>query len=151
MERSVFSDRMVFVKAVHEARWMTDMELSVYDAWCAAILALESALVFPILLTSPNSNYDFGCHTIPSFCGGANSDITVNEYYQYKQDIQRIKAMGVNTHSFSISWARILPFGIKGSPVSEEGLQFVRLAFLVDHFPALTWPFFSMTISLTNS
>ena len=33
MERSVFSDRMVFVKAVHEAHWMTDMELSVYDAW----------------------------------------------------------------------------------------------------------------------
>lgn len=33
MERSVFSDRMVFVKAVHEARWMNDMELSVYDAW----------------------------------------------------------------------------------------------------------------------
>jgi len=31
----VFSDRMVFVRAVHEARWMDDMELAVYDSWCA--------------------------------------------------------------------------------------------------------------------
>jgi hypothetical protein len=35
LERSVFSDRMVFVRAVHEARWMDDMELAVYDSWCA--------------------------------------------------------------------------------------------------------------------
>ncbi len=31
----MFSDRMVFVRAVHEARWMDDMELAVYDSWCA--------------------------------------------------------------------------------------------------------------------
>lgn len=34
LERSVFSDRMVFVRAVHEAKWMDDLELSVYDSWC---------------------------------------------------------------------------------------------------------------------
>jgi len=33
LERSVFSDRMVFVRAVHEARWMSDMELDIYDSW----------------------------------------------------------------------------------------------------------------------
>lgn len=32
-----------------------------------------------------------------------------------------------NTFSFSIAWSRILPFGIKGNPVSEEGVKFVRL------------------------
>ena len=37
LERSVFSDRMVFVRAVHEARWMDDMELAVYDSWCAPV------------------------------------------------------------------------------------------------------------------
>lgn len=34
LERSVFSDRMVFVRAVHEAKWLSEMELSIYDSWC---------------------------------------------------------------------------------------------------------------------
>lgn len=38
LERSVFSDRMVFVRAVHEARYMTDMELNIYDSWFASLL-----------------------------------------------------------------------------------------------------------------
>ncbi|CAN7043609.1 unnamed protein product [Brassica rapa subsp. trilocularis] len=33
MERSVFSDRMVFVRVVHEAKWMNEMEISIYDCW----------------------------------------------------------------------------------------------------------------------
>eukprot|EP00210_Caulerpa_lentillifera_P005588 g5345.t1 len=33
MERSVFSDRLVFVRAVHEAQWMDDMQLQLYDSW----------------------------------------------------------------------------------------------------------------------
>eukprot|EP00210_Caulerpa_lentillifera_P009216 g8786.t1 len=33
MERSVFSDRLVFVRAVHEAKWMDDMQLQLYDSW----------------------------------------------------------------------------------------------------------------------
>ncbi|KAK7683403.1 hypothetical protein QCA50_013666 [Cerrena zonata] len=70
------------------------------------------------------SNWDWGCHNNITVCNNEVPDVTVNEYYQYKQDIQRVKAMGVNAFSFSIAWARILPFGHKGSPVSEEGLQF---------------------------
>lgn len=33
LERSVFSDRMVFVRAVYEAKWLSEMELSIYDSW----------------------------------------------------------------------------------------------------------------------
>ena len=33
LDRSVFSDRMVFVRAVHEAKWMSDLELNIYDSW----------------------------------------------------------------------------------------------------------------------
>ena len=73
-----------------------------------------------------NSSWDWACHNLAIFCNGDAPDVTVNGYYQYKQDIQRVKAMGVNTFSFSIAWPRILAFGSKGSPVSEEGLQFVR-------------------------
>jgi deoxyadenosine/deoxycytidine kinase len=33
LERSIFSDRMVFVRAVHAARYMSDTELAIYDSW----------------------------------------------------------------------------------------------------------------------
>ncbi|KAK9786082.1 hypothetical protein WJX73_009061 [Symbiochloris irregularis] len=33
LERSVFSDRMVFVRAVHQAKHMSDLELSLYNSW----------------------------------------------------------------------------------------------------------------------
>ena len=37
LERSVFSDRMVFVRAAHEAKWLSDMELSIYESWYACL------------------------------------------------------------------------------------------------------------------
>lgn len=40
LERSVFSDRMVFVKAVHESNYMSDLELSVYNSWLVSLLSL---------------------------------------------------------------------------------------------------------------
>ena len=33
LERSIFSDRMVFVRAMHEAGTMEDCELELYDSW----------------------------------------------------------------------------------------------------------------------
>ncbi|KAL6240948.1 hypothetical protein RBB50_012207 [Rhinocladiella similis] len=49
---------------------------------------------------------------------------TTNEnYYLYKQDIERLAAIGVKYYSFSISWSRILPFALPGTPVNQQGLQ----------------------------
>jgi len=45
LERSVFSDRMVFVRAVHEARYMSDLELSVYDSWFEPIVDVIPTIV----------------------------------------------------------------------------------------------------------
>jgi beta-glucosidase/6-phospho-beta-glucosidase/beta-galactosidase len=44
-------------------------------------------------------------------------------YYLYKQDIARLAAIGVPYYSFSISWSRIVPFGVAGSPVNTQGLD----------------------------
>ena len=33
MERSVFSDKLIFVESVYENGWMTDMELSLFNSW----------------------------------------------------------------------------------------------------------------------
>lgn len=49
--------------------------------------------------------------------------VAAEHYYLYKQDITRLAAMGVRYYAFSISWSRILPFGVPGSPVNSEGLR----------------------------
>ncbi|KAE8387822.1 glycoside hydrolase superfamily [Aspergillus alliaceus] len=49
--------------------------------------------------------------------------VTNENYFLYKQDIQRLAAMGVKYYSFSIPWTRILPFVLPGSPVNEQGIQ----------------------------
>ncbi|PHT50222.1 hypothetical protein CQW23_09969 [Capsicum baccatum] len=60
MERSVFSDRMVFVRAVHEANWMNEMEISIYDSWFDPVVSTLPGLVpdgFIYLRASPDT-----CH-----------------------------------------------------------------------------------------
>lgn len=55
---------------------------------------------------------------------GAASNFIANEnYYLYKQDIERIAAMGVKYYRFSIPWTRILPFVLPGTPVNQQGLS----------------------------
>jgi beta-glucosidase/6-phospho-beta-glucosidase/beta-galactosidase len=54
---------------------------------------------------------------------GRASNFVANEnYYLYKQDIERIAAMGVKYYRFSIPWTRILPFVLPGTPVNQQGL-----------------------------
>lgn len=55
--------------------------------------------------------------------GAAVNYITNENYYLYKQDIERLAAMGVKYYSFSIPWTRILPFVFEGSPVNRQGLD----------------------------
>ncbi|GLU16379.1 hypothetical protein SLE2022_328160 [Rubroshorea leprosula] len=60
MERSVFSDRLVFVRAVHEANWMNEMEISIYDSWFDPVLSCLPGLIpdgFIYLRASPDT-----CH-----------------------------------------------------------------------------------------
>lgn len=49
--------------------------------------------------------------------------IANENYYLYKQDIERIAAMGVKYYRFSVPWTRILPFILPGTPVNEQGLS----------------------------
>ncbi|GKV51296.1 hypothetical protein SLEP1_g57964 [Rubroshorea leprosula] len=60
MERSVFTDRMVFVRAVHEANWMNEMEISIYDSWFDPVVSCLPGLIpdgFIYLRASPDT-----CH-----------------------------------------------------------------------------------------
>ena len=49
--------------------------------------------------------------------------VTNENYYLYKQDIERVAAMGVKYYSFSIGWSRILPFALPGTPVNQQGID----------------------------
>ncbi|KAJ5281980.1 CAZyme family GH1 [Penicillium angulare] len=55
--------------------------------------------------------------------GEPNDFVTNENYFLYKQDIQRLAAMGVEYYSFSIPWSRILPFVLPGTPVNQKGID----------------------------
>jgi len=60
MERSVFSDRMVFCESLAEANWMNEMEMSVYDSWFDHVIGTNEQLIpsgFIYLRAQPNT-----CH-----------------------------------------------------------------------------------------
>ena len=56
--------------------------------------------------------------------GNRPRDYVTNEnYYYYKQDIQRLAAMGVDYYSFTIPWTRILPFALPGTPINQQAID----------------------------
>ncbi|KAL3472035.1 glycoside hydrolase superfamily [Aspergillus californicus] len=56
--------------------------------------------------------------------GDQPTDYITNEnYYLYKQDLQRLAAIGVKHYSFTIPWTRILPFTVPGSPINEQAIK----------------------------
>ncbi|KAL6889983.1 glycoside hydrolase family 1 protein [Trichoderma evansii] len=48
--------------------------------------------------------------------------ITDENYYLYRQDIERLASIGIRYYSFSIAWSRILPFAFPGTPVNSQAL-----------------------------
>lgn len=67
------------------------------------------------------SVWDYGTHVYPQLYTGA-PDVTDDFYHRYVNDLARLKAMGVNTFSLSLSWTRIYPLG--SGKVNEAGLAF---------------------------
>lgn len=49
--------------------------------------------------------------------------ITNENYFLYKQDIERLASMGAEYYSFSVPWTRILPFVLPGTPVNQAALD----------------------------
>lgn len=52
-----------------------------------------------------------------------NADAT-RAYDLYKEDVQLLKKLGVNSYRFSLAWSRIIPLGGKDDPVNEAGLAY---------------------------
>ncbi|KAH8659805.1 beta-glucosidase [Xylariales sp. PMI_506] len=55
--------------------------------------------------------------------GANDSNLANMNYFMYKQDIARVAALGVPYYSFSISWSRVMPFGVANSPINTQALD----------------------------
>ncbi|ESO98170.1 hypothetical protein LOTGIDRAFT_239074 [Lottia gigantea] len=54
----------------------------------------------------------------------STGDIACDSYRKYREDVQLLKKLGVNTYRFSISWARILPTG--SQTTNPGGIQYYK-------------------------
>jgi beta-glucosidase len=68
------------------------------------------------------SIWDRFSHTPGKIKNNDTGDVALDHYHRYKEDVQLIKALGVKTYRFSISWPRIFPQGT-GAP-NLKGLDF---------------------------
>lgn len=55
-----------------------------------------------------------------SILDNTTADVAADNYYLYKQDNARLKALGIQSYSFSLAWTRFFPFG--RGPVNEQGV-----------------------------
>jgi beta-glucosidase/6-phospho-beta-glucosidase/beta-galactosidase len=68
------------------------------------------------------SIWDLLSHRVPNWVvDNSTGDVVGSHYWLYKQDFARLKSLGIQNFSPSISWPRIFPFG-KG-PVNEAGVK----------------------------
>lgn len=68
------------------------------------------------------SIWDYVAHKVPKFIKSPQAfDIATNHYYTYKNDIDRMAALGVPYYSLSISWSRVFPLG--NGTVNQKGLD----------------------------
>lgn len=70
------------------------------------------------------SIWDRFAHTPGKVRGGDNGDVACDSYHRHAEDIALMKAMGLTSYRYSISWPRVQPGG-KG-PANAKGLDYYR-------------------------
>jgi beta-glucosidase len=68
------------------------------------------------------SIWDRFTHLPGKIRNGDTGDTALDHYHRFKDDVQSIKALGIKTYRFSISWPRLFPDGT-GEP-NAKGLDF---------------------------
>src|SRR5512143_3613472 len=66
------------------------------------------------------SIWDRFAHTPGNIAHGDTGDVACDHYHRWPEDIQLMKAMGMQAYRFSISWPRVLPTGRKH--LNQKGL-----------------------------
>lgn len=79
------------------------------------------------------SIWDRFSHTKGKISGGDKGDVAADHYHRYREDVQMMKELGLDSYRFSISWPRIFPEGV--GEVNQTGLDFYQR--LVDELLAI--------------
>jgi beta-glucosidase len=69
------------------------------------------------------SIWDTFAHTPGKIYHGETGDIATDTYHRWKDDIQLMKSLGLQTYRFSIAWSRVLPTG-KLQSINRAGLDY---------------------------
>ncbi|KAH9603521.1 hypothetical protein KSS87_004737 [Heliosperma pusillum] len=69
------------------------------------------------------NNWDTFTHTSGLIIDRSNGDVANDHYHRYKEDVELMADLGLNSYRFSISWARITPKGRHG------GINFAGISF----------------------
>ncbi|KAJ3680033.1 hypothetical protein LUZ60_016311 [Juncus effusus] len=70
-----------------------------------------------------SSNWDNFTRIQGKIEDGSNGDVADDHYHKFKEDIELMHSLGVNTYRFSLSWSRILPRGRHGK-INPKGIEF---------------------------
>jgi beta-glucosidase len=70
------------------------------------------------------SIWDTFSHTPGRVAGGDTGDVAADHYHRYREDLDLMKALGLQTYRFSVSWSRVIPAGT--GPVNPAGLDFYK-------------------------
>jgi beta-glucosidase len=68
------------------------------------------------------SIWDTFSHTPGKTANGDTGDVADDVYHLYREDIQRMKEMGLKCYRFSVSWSRVIPQGT--GAVNQKGLDY---------------------------
>jgi beta-glucosidase len=70
------------------------------------------------------SVWDVFCKRKGAIFEGDTGDVACDHYHRYKEDVALMKALGVRSYRFSVSWPRVLPNGV--GAVNEKGVDFYK-------------------------
>ncbi len=68
------------------------------------------------------SIWDTFSHQPGKIRDGSTGDVACDHYHRWREDVELMAALGMQSYRFSISWSRVLPFGT--GAVNEKGLRF---------------------------
>lgn len=68
------------------------------------------------------SVWDTFCDKPGAIAGDASGAVACDHYHRYREDVELLKVLGVDSYRFSVSWPRVLPTG--AGAVNAAGLDF---------------------------
>ncbi|HOX53675.1 MAG TPA: GH1 family beta-glucosidase, partial [Fibrobacteria bacterium] len=68
------------------------------------------------------SNWDRFCHTPEKIFEGHTGDVACDHYHRWRDDLDLMASLGLQSYRFSVSWPRVLPSGT--GTVNPKGLDF---------------------------